>query len=153
MGLIDSPENGATEIPGTSNDSLFVFLAGPIRHWWSLPDVSGKDQYFNHREIAHQVLSEDFLVYSPHRAWRGPWNEVAQQVNDHALGLCHAFVYLHVPGIVASGTEAECALANELGIPVLKISTGAFWTSLNVTMNRLHQINKDRIKNEQNQNV
>lgn len=92
--LIDSPDNGATEVPGTSADALFVFLAGPIRHWWAEGQWGSTRHgiYVAFRDMVHGDLSEEFLVYAPHRAWRGPWNEVAQRVNDSAVQSCHALV-------------------------------------------------------------
>jgi hypothetical protein len=126
MGLIDSPENGATEIPGTSNDSLFVFLGGPIRYWWT-PGVEGSylhRLYMTQREQIHAWLSEDYLVYAAHRAWRGPWNEVAQKINDMAVLTCDAFVWLHVDGVLAHGTDEELWLAQHHGKPAFRIDIG-----------------------------
>lgn len=127
MTLINSPDNGATEIPGTSNDdSLFVFLAGPIRHWWT-PGVEGSNihqLYLYQRDFIHKVLSDDYLVYAPHRAWRGPWNSVAQKVNDLSVLTCHAFVWLRVDDVLAHGTDEELYLANQAGKPCFMIEIG-----------------------------
>lgn len=123
MSLIDSPENGATEIPGTSNDSLFVFLAGPIRYWWT-PGVEGTrlhTLYLHQRNLVHQELSGDFLVYAPHRAWRGPWNGAAQKINDLAVITCDAFVWIQVPGVRAWGTYEELLLARDKNKPIFPL--------------------------------
>lgn len=115
MSLIDSPDNGATEIPGTSNDSLMVFLAGPIRHWWT-PGVENSRLhrlYCKTRDYVHLELSADFLVYSPHRAWRGPWDKRAQFINDAAVRTADVFVWLRVDGVLAHGTDEELWLAHE----------------------------------------
>ncbi len=112
MSLIDSEENGATEIPGTSNDSLMVFLGGPIRYWWG----EGKgtqlhSRYMMLREATHRSLSNDYLVYAPYRALRGPWDARAQHINDAAIFECDALVAMTVEGIPAEGTEEEFTLA------------------------------------------
>lgn len=124
MGLINSAANGATEIPGTSNDSLFVFMACPIRYWWT-PGVEGKPihtMFMEARDRIHFELSADFLVYAPWRAWRGPWNEIAQEVNDHAITLSDAFVWLSVDGVRAQGTADELELAKSERIPHFEIN-------------------------------
>lgn len=123
MGLIDSASNGATEVPGTSADATFVFLASPIRGWWApgMWESPLHVAYTSFRDAVHDRLSSDFLVYAPHRAWRGPWNEVAQRVNDAAVLSCHALVYLNVPGMIAEGTRSETELAAEHGIPTFRL--------------------------------
>lgn len=125
-GLIDSPANGATEIPGTSADALFVFLAGPIRHWWApgMWDSLEHQAYTAFRTLVHYELSADFLVYAPHLAWRGPWNEGAQAVNNAAVAACDALVWLDIPGVVAAGTAAEVATAERAGIVTHRIWVG-----------------------------
>ena len=130
MPLINSPDNGATEIPGTSNaDSIFVFLAGPIRHWWKNGQWDSLEHrtYTDMRSAVHKVLSDEFLVYAPHRAWRGPWNIVAQQINDHAVSLCDTLVAIKIPEVEATGTDEEIALAQELGIPIFILNMDANW--------------------------
>lgn len=124
MSVIDSASNGATEIPGSSHDALFVFLAGPIRCWWA-PGMWGSPAhatYTTFRDLVHAELSADFLVYAPHRAWRGPWNEAAQRVNDHAIALSDALVWLDVPGQVADGTAAEVDLARRALVPTHRLA-------------------------------
>lgn len=142
MGLIDSPLNGATEVPGTSNDSVFVFLAGPIRHWWfpGMWNTSDHQKYTLIRDYAHDVFSEDFLVYAPHRAWRGPWNEVAQEVNDLAVRKCHVFVYLTGHGIVATGTDAELRLAQKEKKTIHEILFST--TNVDYTMQRIRKVHE-----------
>jgi hypothetical protein len=79
------------------------------------------------RETVHKVLSDEFLVYAPHRAWRGPWNSVAQQINDHSVSLCDTLVAIKVPGVEAAGTDEEITLAQELGIPIFILNMDANW--------------------------
>lgn len=143
MSLIDSPDNGATEIPGTSNNSLFVFYAGPIRHWWGTGrwGTRAHKVYTNQRDTIHTELSADFLVYAPYRAWRGPWNELAQKVNEHAVMLCDAMVWLHVDGVLAHGTDEELLLAMDMGKPTFDIGVGdnyTVWDQLADVKQKLH---------------
>lgn len=146
MGLIDSPLNGATEVPGTSHDATFVFLAGPIRHWWGEGQWNSTthQQYTYVRDYAHEVFSEDFLVYAPHRAWRGPWNEVAQQVNDLAVDSCHAFVYFQIEGVVAKGTDAEWERASKASKKIIRIPFSSFQPE--DAIKRIHKTHDELLK-------
>ena len=123
VSLINSSENGATEVPGTSNSSLFVFLAGPIRYWWTpgLEESYLYKTYSNMRDNLHEQLSKEFLVYAPHRAWRGPWDERAQALNDNVIRACDAVVYLDHPHIPAAGTSREREIAVSYKIPCLRV--------------------------------
>jgi hypothetical protein len=78
-------------------------------------------QYVALRDYVHFRLSNDFLVYAPFRAWRGPWNDVAQEVNNLAIAHCDAFVEIQIPGIVATGTDEERDRADEYEIPIYTI--------------------------------
>jgi hypothetical protein len=71
-----------------------------------------------------------FLVYKPHRAFSGRWNERFQGVNDHVLGLVDAVVYMTPDGIPALGTDHEVAYAKSLGKPIFHlppVSLSALW--------------------------
>lgn len=145
MGLIDSPENGATEIPGTSNESIFVFLAGPIRHWWKDGEWDSPlhKKYVIARDWLHEELSDDFLVYAPYRAWRGPWNENAQEVNDEAVRWSDVFVEIQVPGVPAVGTDAERNQAENDGIPVITLTLA---DTGNTLYNQIQEV-KNQVRN------
>ena len=106
----------------TYNESLSVFLAGPIEYWWDTPEDPHRFHshaarvYRQHRdELRDHLVSEGYLVYSPHTAFKGDWNEKMQPVNDYVLGLCDIVVDMSPPGIPGKGTEHELALAKSLG--------------------------------------
>lgn len=121
MGLIDSPDNGATEIPGTTNHSIVCSLIGPIRYWWAKGQWASTlhQQFTLYRDAVFDTLSEDFLVYAPHRAWRGPWDFRAQEVNDLAVSRSDVVVVMQVANVTAYGTEQEIRLAERLVIPII----------------------------------
>ena len=108
----------------TYNESKSVFLAGPIEYWWgddTDPHRFGSYEaarYRQHRDAVRDFFVErHFLVYSPHNAFKGDWNEKMQPVNDYVLGLCDIVVNLkpkHIPGLVAHGTDHEWELARKL---------------------------------------
>jgi len=125
MGMIDSPDNGATEVPGTSHNSLMIFLAGPIRYWWTpgVRDTRICRLYLAKREEIFYALSEDYLVYAPHRAIRGPWDKRAQIINDAAVYRCDAFVNLNA-GVPMDGTKEERSIAVEFKIPIFEVFVG-----------------------------
>lgn len=148
-GLIDSIENGATEVFGTSNNSLFVFLGGPIRNWWK-PGMWGSREhklYTTKRDYVRTELSADFMVYAPHLALRGPWDERGQLLNDFAVTQCDAFVWLRMDGVTATGTELEQALAVSLRIPTFMIQVGDKYDTAAETQmvkEQLHVLNIQR---------
>ena len=109
----------------TYNESKSVFLCGPIEYWWDTPEDPRRFnsyeaiRYREHRDAVRDFLvARHFLVYSPHAAFKGDWNEKMQPVNDYVLGLCDIVVNLkpkHIDGMVANGTDHEWELARKLG--------------------------------------
>lgn len=109
----------------TYNESKAVFLAGPIEYWWDTPSEPNRwaseqaVRYRKHRDAVRDFFVEHhFLVYSPHSAFKGDWNEKMQPVNDYVLGLSDIVVNLKpddIPGLVANGTDHEWELAKKLG--------------------------------------
>lgn len=99
---------------------MIVFLAGPVDYWWHENWHTHEHyKYLLWREQIQRALIEaGHLVYMPWGAFKGAWDEKAQKVNDTALLLCDAVVYLTPPGVPAYGTDAEVVVAQEAGIPV-----------------------------------
>lgn len=118
----------------TYNESKAVFLAGPIEWWWDCPQEPNRFLsspariYRHHRDQLRDFFVErGFLVYMPHQAFKGDWNEKMQPVNDYVLGLCDIIVDMtptDIPGIVANGTKHEVELAHKLNKLVLTIPPG-----------------------------
>jgi hypothetical protein len=128
--LLTSKDNGATEVPGTSQEGPVVFLAGPIRYWWG-KDEKGRDRreseqfklYSNFRSYIRDRLGGEFMVYAPHLALYGPWNKiVGNEINNYALICSNAFVRIGVPDVPADGTDDEESQAKAIGIPTFSIT-------------------------------
>jgi hypothetical protein len=108
----------------TFNESKAVFLAGPIEWWWSTPedpnrfDSEDAVAYRHHRVRVRDIFVEHgFLVYSPHAAFKGDWNEKMQPVNDYVLSLSDIVIDMtprHIKHLVANGTDHEVSLALRL---------------------------------------
>lgn len=98
-----------------------VFLAGPIDYWWNENWESAEHiAYLEWRKKVNRLLVEaGHLVYRPHEAIKGAWDESFQAVNDLAIELCDVFVYLTPEGVPAFGTEAEKNVAKGLGKEIL----------------------------------
>ncbi len=89
--------------------AMKIFLAGPVDYWWNENWESPQHiQYMKWRDYISKLMVEaGHLVYHPHRAWKGAWDESAQAVNDAALDVCDEFVYLTPLDVPAYGTMAE----------------------------------------------
>lgn len=114
--------NGAAEGDDHAPPVALVVLAGPIRWWWQNDRFGGAEHLFYDAArtgVAACLVSAGCLVYAPHTAFKGPWHEAAQQVNDAAIAAAHCLVALRMPGVEAAGTEGEVAVAERLGVPVV----------------------------------
>lgn len=96
---------------------MIIFLAGPIDYWWNENwHRPAHLDYMKWRQCVNDSLVEaGHLVYRPHEAIKGAWDERMQAVNDKALELCDVFVYLTPPGVPAYGTQAEHNVAHAYG--------------------------------------
>lgn len=104
-----------------------VFLAGPIDYWWNENwESPAHIEYVEWRKTVNKMLVEaGHLVYRPHEAIKGAWDESMQAVNDLAISLCDVFVYLTPPNVPAYGTEAERKQAEARGLEVLHAPPGS----------------------------
>lgn len=107
--------------------STIVALVGPIEYWWDTedaPDRFNSPQAVNYR--VHRALLGDFLVeqqylvYRPHQAFKGPWDERAQVFNDAMLQIADIVVNMRPEGIPGKGTDHELAMAEKAGIPIIE---------------------------------
>jgi hypothetical protein len=111
--------------------STIVALVGPIEWWWNTPaDPSRFDsqqavEYRAWRTIVRDALvAAGFLVYSPHDAFKGAWDERAQKHNDTIIELCDVVVNMRPKGVPGKGTDHELILAHVLGKPVFRAPPG-----------------------------
>lgn len=106
--------------------SKIVSLIGPIEHWWdteddpyrfmSLPAI----EYRAHRiELSGWLVSKGYLVYRAHEAFKGPWDDRAQKLNDFGIEISDIIINMSPPGIPGAGTAREAALAETLLKPVI----------------------------------
>lgn len=123
--LLAEENNGAVEIENQQTQPLMVAVCGPIKVWWGQLNSQEYKSYSLWRDAVRVALVHaGHLVYSPHRAWQGPWHEKAQVVNDHAIREADAVVILTPAGVLADGTAAEQRVAENNDIPVFAAPPG-----------------------------
>lgn len=122
--------HGAIEVGLPVFKPLTVFIAGPIKYWWTIPQEEWDthpvaSKYFEWRGAVETALVKSgFLCISAHKMWRGAWHESAQAVNDAAIKFVDVFVDLTPKGIPAKGTAAEIKVALDNGTFVVKAPPG-----------------------------
>lgn len=103
-----------------------IFIAGPVEHWWAenwhTPEHYAYIEWRN--KVSAMLVESGHLVFRPHEAIKGAWDESMQAVNDHALYLVDVVIVLTPPGVPAYGTAAETALARGWGKQVRKAPPG-----------------------------
>lgn len=113
--------NGAYE-DDFSRDAPVVFIAGPIKHWWSCWGSPEHERYVAWRDAVREALVEaGYLTYAPWEAFKGTWNRRAQSINDAALGAANVVLALWVEGVPAVGTTAETTYAKRVGVPIISV--------------------------------
>jgi len=87
----------------------FVVIIGPIKHWWDENwDTQEHWLYEADRNLLSKVLvNRGYLVYRPHEAFKGPWVEAAQAVNDVAIRRADLVINITPYGIPSEGTDEE----------------------------------------------
>lgn len=93
---------------GKLGEAPVVMLCGPIAHWWNENwDTAEHWHYAAWRDAVNDALvDEGYLVYRPHEAFKGTWNNKMQGVNNYVLGLSDFIVNLN-PGVPSEGTDEE----------------------------------------------
>jgi hypothetical protein len=106
--------------------STIVALIGPIEYWWDTPEeplrfTSPEAVRYRQwrRELSDFLVREGFLVYRPHEAFKGSWDERAQRFNDAIIEVCDLVMCMRPEGIPGKGTDHELDLAAKLGKPVI----------------------------------
>jgi hypothetical protein len=97
---------------GESNTAI-VMLAGPIKHWWDENwDTVEHWDYVSWRDAVNDgLVDEGYLVYRPHEAFKGRWDERAQSVNDLVLRTSDVILNLTPPRVPSLGTDGEILYA------------------------------------------
>lgn len=107
-----------------------VMLAGPIKAWWGAPreGTVQHTRYLKWRDDLSKVcVNHGHLVYRPHEAFKGAWDEKAQVVNDAMLRLSDVVFNLTPllpngePAVPSEGTDLEMELAAERGTRVVAV--------------------------------
>ncbi len=104
-----------------------VMLVGPIDYWWNENWHSpAHETYIAWRNELNQKLVEaGHLVYRPHEAFKGAWNELAQVVNNAAIAAADVLIDMN-PGVPAYGTAAELAFARNMSKDIRTAPPGDF---------------------------
>ena len=123
--------NGAIQVESAQErglEPLMVMVGGPIKHWW-MGDNWGSDLH-NHfigarKQVRDALITAGHCTYFPNEAIKGSWTERAQLINDAAIINSDVFVRLDLPGVPAVGTDEEERVANDHGVPVLRVNVSA----------------------------
>jgi hypothetical protein len=93
---------------------VFVVVVGPIDHWWNENwGTFEHEVYATWRDgVCKQLVEAGHLVYRPHEAFKGAWDERGQAVNDVAIDSADVMVNLRPDGVPAYGTQAEVGRFN-----------------------------------------
>jgi hypothetical protein len=103
------------------SQSKIVAVIGPIECWWDTEEEPDRfnsleaRSYRDWRRAVCDALAKHFLVYRPHEAFKGNWNEEAQLVNDAGIDIAHYVVNLKPENVVALGTDHEEERARKQG--------------------------------------
>lgn len=106
---------------GKLGEAPVVMLCGPIAYWWDTDTY----QHWNLPEHWHYVAWRDalndalveagYLVYRPHEAFKGTWNNRMQGVNNIVLALSDFIINMQPDGTWSEGTDEEMREVARLG--------------------------------------
>ena len=98
--------------------STVVALLGPIKYWWDENwETNEHHRYAAHRaNLSKALVDAGFLVYRPHEAFKGAWDERAQEINDFAILTADVSLVMNVdPEILSDGTDLEIEMLDREG--------------------------------------
>lgn len=74
--------------------STLIVLGGPIGHWWGENFEGSLAQRYRagRQTMSDFLVSRGYLVYRPHEAFKGAWDDFGQYVNDEAVRRCKVFI-------------------------------------------------------------
>ena len=106
---------------------LIIMLVGPIDYWWNENWHSEKHETYMawRNELNQKLVEAGHLVYRPHEAFKGAWNEFAQIVNNAAIAAADVLIDMN-PGVPAYGTEAELVIARNMQKRILQAPPGDY---------------------------
>lgn len=111
--------------------SIIAALVGPIEYWWDTPEDPHRfdsQQAVEYRawrvELRDFLAKHGLLVYSPHLAFFGPWDERAQAHNDSVITICDIVFNMRPYGIPGKGTDHELELAEHLSKVIVNTPPG-----------------------------
>lgn len=104
----------------TDREPPMIFLAGPIKHWWTCWGSYEHKRYIGFRDLVrHELIKAGYLTYAPWDAIKGTWNPRAQAINDAAIAASDLLLVLTPTGVPADGTEDESDYARRVQTPQL----------------------------------
>lgn len=108
--MTDTPQDGKVHrVP-------IIFLAGPIKHWWTCWGSPEHAEYLDHRwRVRTYLIDGGYLTYAPWNAIKGSWDPRAQQINYAAILHCDALLWLTPTGIPDQETQHEVKIATHAG--------------------------------------
>lgn len=111
--------------------STIVALVGPIEWWWNTPEDPARFHsmpavhYRDWRErLSRYLVDQGYLVFRPHEAFKGTWDERAQIFNDEIIKIADVVINMRPPGVPGKGTDHELALARDLGKTIVNAPPG-----------------------------
>lgn len=108
----------------TGTPAGIIMLAGPIKHWWDENWLTAEhERYVEWRNrVTDTLVAGGYLVYQPHAAFKGTWNEKAQVVNNIVISICDALVVLTPDGVASVGTDEEIYQAKKQSKPIIPVA-------------------------------
>ena len=131
---------------------LVISLVGPIEYWWDTPDEPDRFNspaavaYRAYRdELSEWLTTQGYLVYRPHEAFKGGWDERAQAINDFAITQSDLVIEMTPKNVpTGKGTLRELDLADSNSIRVMWIPEYFFRLNFSLIRRELHQLARAR---------
>lgn len=100
---------------------MIAVLLGPIKHWWDENWQTDEHHIYSRwrEEVSKALVAHGLLVYRPHEAFKGSWDERGQTVNDTAISLADICINMTPPGTPSEGTDKEMLLCEDRGKTVI----------------------------------
>lgn len=106
---------------GKLGEAPVVMLCGPIAYWWDTDtyqhwDLPEHKHYVKWRNrISDALVEAGYLVYRPHEAFKGTWNNRMQNLNNTVLELSDFIINMQPEGTWSDGTDEEMIECARLG--------------------------------------